>query len=58
MVFEKTPSEMDLLGLLRQEKIGLRPLTLTVEEIEPPRENKRPDAFVRTVGWNALPLRC
>ncbi len=56
MVFEKTPSEMDLLGLLRQEKIGLRPLTLTVEEIEPPRENKRPDAFVRA-EWDGTPYR-
>ena len=56
MGFEKTPSEADLLGLLRQGKVGLRPLTLAVEEIEPHLENKHPDAFVRA-EWEGTRYR-
>src|SRR5258706_11347748 len=47
MEFEKTPSESDLLDLLRRGEVGLRPLTLTVEEVSPHTGKKRSDAFVR-----------
>jgi hypothetical protein len=56
MDFRKTPSETDLLDLLRQDKIGLSPLTLTVEEIRPHTGNKCPDAFVRA-EWEGTRYR-
>jgi hypothetical protein len=56
MDFEKTPSETDLLDLLRQDQVGLRPLTLTVEEISPYIKHKRPDAFVRA-EWEGARYR-
>lgn len=47
MEFEKTPTESNLLESLRRGEVGLRPLTLTVEEVSSHTGNKGPDAFVR-----------
>jgi hypothetical protein len=56
MEFRKTPSELELLDLLRQGQVQLPPLSLSVEATGPTRKDSGADAFVR-LEWGERRFR-
>jgi hypothetical protein len=56
MEFRKTPSELDILDLLRQGQVQLPPLSLSVEATEDTPSDSRADAFVR-MDWGSRRFR-
>jgi hypothetical protein len=56
MEFRKTPSEREIVELLRQGKVQLPPLSFSVEEVDAATEDSRIDAFVR-LDWGSRRYR-
>ncbi len=50
MAFRKPPTREQFLALLREGKVQLPPLSLTIEEVRSIRQTERPDAFV-SLKW-------